>query len=90
MKTKWIKTSDKLPPITNKYCFEKNYNDEPLYVLAYTKNKKMIIASLEKWTEDEEPVWYDNSSEHWNLKDEVIYWQKLPNIPNNSNNNLEK
>lgn len=81
----WISTKDKLPKITNKYSYDDNYDDECHYVLVvlqYKDNTQTItVASYEQWDEDESPVWYDNSSEHWDLEDRVSYWMELPKKP---------
>jgi len=80
----WNKTKDLKPTITkNYYCDINNkyFDDEPYYVLGIDKHNNMKIVTYEQWDNDESPKWYDNSTEHWNLEDDIILWQELPKNP---------
>lgn len=76
---KWFSIKDKYPTMYFADILEDDATDYA--VLVYTKRGIIKIATLEVWDCEEEPEWYDNSSEHWNITDEVIYWAELPTPP---------
>ena len=54
-------------------------------VLVFTKSGSMQVATFEQWLDTNEPAWMTTCSERWDITDDVLFWQSLPEPPAGEN-----